>query len=141
MRFSMQSDEDTSPYAGLGKKIRGGKSASAIEFENRPPALTVIRTIIEERPRGTLAILGLFQRYVSSFPFSVELDGQVLGALSVGDVITVDIAPGSHSLQITTPISKSKARQLQAENGQRIRFLCQPTVTGIDLREVEFTSL
>ena len=38
-------DDSKSPYAGLAKKIRGGKSASTIEYESRKPTIRITRLV------------------------------------------------------------------------------------------------
>lgn len=82
-------DAELSPYAGLAHKIRGGKSATAIDHENRPPSLTVTRAT--ERS-GLLG--GLFGAISSLVTIKVELNGQIIGKLREGDRLTVDVTPG-----------------------------------------------
>jgi hypothetical protein len=126
-------DAELSPYAGLARKIRGGKSASLVEYENRPPSITVTRRSDESGLVGRTRVLNVFGAAVSTFPFDVELDGQIAGQLARGDVLKLDVTPGEHSLRITTPMSSSKTRSVVIESGQRFKFSCRTKLTGIML--------
>ena len=126
-------DDESSPYAGLARKIRSRKSASSIEYESRPPTLTVTRRSDISGLPGKVRVFNAFGWVVSKFPFDVELDGKVVGQLSREDVFKLEVTPGEHRLRITTPISRSKAKLVVTENGQRIKFSCRTKLTGIVL--------
>jgi hypothetical protein len=138
----MQTPDDAqpSPYAGLARKIRGGKSPSAVEYESRLPSLSVTRCDFESgawhrwrrfRRLKLFVMFGMFGWIVSLQPFRVELDGQIVGQLSRGERLTFDVTPGEHTIRVTTPITSSRTIRIDIKNGQRFRFSCQTKFTGI----------
>ena len=79
------------------------------------------------------AIANSFRLAVDAYPFRVELDGEAVGELLSGETLQREVTPGQHRLRITTSISKSATKSLQIENGQRLKYSCLSTMTGISL--------
>lgn len=126
-------EDQLSPYAGLSRKIRGEKSASAVEYENRPPSLSVTRRTDAGLP-GKFRIFNVLGALISSYSFRVELDGQVVGDLRQGDTLRLEVAPGEHAIRITTPLASSEKITLEVQNGHQVRFSCLASLTGIILQ-------
>ena len=80
-----------------------------------------------------IGVANSFRFAVDSYPFGVELDGETVGELLGGETLHLEVGPGQHRLRITTSIAKSPAKSLQIENGQRLKYSCLSTMTGISL--------
>ncbi len=132
----MQFPDETqlSPYAGLADKIRGGKSASQLEYESQPPAFTVTRRTEKVSLKGILGVVEAIGSLVSNEQFSVEIDGQIVGQLSMGESQAFEVSPGPHCIRIVTPVVCSRMIDVDVENGQRLRFSCRSKLTGIILQ-------
>jgi hypothetical protein len=132
--MSAPKDPTASPYAGLAARIRGGRSAAAAEYEERPPSLT-----ISYRRKATLNGFNVLQAAavaavnLQSVKFSVELDGQIVGELQPGEHLQLETTAGEHHLRILGMFADSSTRVLQLTNGQRLAFWCQTSLTGIVL--------
>jgi hypothetical protein len=125
-------DPDASPYAGLAARIRGGKSASAAEYDDQPPVVTVYY-----RAKAGLKRLGAFQiasaaaEALLSVQFHVELDGKNVGKLLPGQKLEWETTAGEHELRVVGLTASSSTRRLQLTNGQRLNFWCQASFSGI----------
>jgi hypothetical protein len=133
-----------SPFSGLASKIRGGKSATQAEFEATPPKLSITyRKIVMPRGRTWLvssaieALLIAIQELlitlagpIMSPPLRIELDGVVVARVVVGQSFDVITTAGSHRVRILSTFC-SATRNLELTNGQRLRFWCLTSISGV----------
>ncbi len=125
--------ENKSSYAGLANKIRGGKSASTIEIENREPKIRFRRK--SDRGgfsgRGLFRVLSIFENMVDVYPFGICVDDEQVASLQPGESVTLKVKPGTRKLSVTTPLA-SKSKTVDIENGHTSTYLCQTSMLGLN---------
>ena len=132
----MADDDNTcSPYDGLAQKIRGGKSAAATEYANRAPVIQVSRPSDRSGLGGKLRIFDLFGFLVARFDFQLFLNNEHAGSLARSSELSLDFSAGDHTLQVKTPLVKSRQLAFSIQNGQRFQFTCQTKLTGVILQK------
>lgn len=122
-----------SPFAGLAGKIRAGKSAAQVDYETTPPKIGVTYRKVVTPLRGIKALLTGLLEPVMSPALQVELDGVVVGSVECGKSIDFVTTPGQHQLRIHSSNS-TESRDFQVTNGQRLRFWCLTSISGIVLQ-------
>ena len=121
-----------SPYEGLAEKLRGGKSASSREFENRKPIIKLSRK--SDRGgfsfRKLMMILSIYEMCVDAFPYRIFVDGELSASLEPGESVELQLDAGQHEILIKTPFAWNRKR-LDVEMGHVSKYFCQSSMTGI----------
>lgn len=130
----METEGTKSPYSGLADKIRGGKSASTKDLENRPPELTIKRGYDGQSGRGLFmkAVLA-YRNSIAASTFVVLVDDFEVGRLKENDAIKVQVAPGVRRVRIYTSMTASNEICLEFSNGDRKTLQCRTKMSGIIL--------
>jgi len=119
-----------SPYAGLASKIRTGKTVAQAEYEATPPKVSITHRKTAAPGRGILKLFNLLTKPVLSPPLKVELDGVIVGSVEETQTLDIVTTAGPHRLRLLAPVS-SATRDLELTNGQRLRFWCLSSISGI----------
>jgi len=122
-------EESRSPYAGLAKKIRQGKTPAALEMESTPPTIRITRTA---PPSGIRSLFALGELLMSAKTFSVTINQQARAELKAGESVKLEVQPGLHNIIVSTSVA-SAGRQVELEMGGKVAYLCGPTMSGIYL--------
>lgn len=130
--------EETSPYTGLARKIRPHGSAALAEHLSKDPVVVVIRANERYSTRSVLlATLNLYRLAVTSLPFNVVLDGDVVAKLAAGERFETPVAPGEHRLWVSNALAASRAVSFTVDRGQRVRFACNGKTVGLMMRRID----
>ena len=133
----MQNDDEArSPYEGLAEKIRGGKSASTIEFENRKPTIRVTRLSNRSGFRRGMRLLAVYEMAINVNLFSVFLNGDLVAQLRQGQSVQLEADAGQNELIVKTPVA-SNGLAVHLENGMRVKFSCCAGLSGIVLTKTD----
>jgi|GEM_PF-5616222 len=128
-----------SPFAGLATKIRSGKKTAAqAEYEATPPKLSVThRTSAADGRRitGIASAIRVLNGAAARLammcpPLKIELDGEVVATVAEGQKFDIITTAGPHRLRILSTVG-SATRDLELTNGQRLRFWCLNTISGV----------
>lgn len=131
--------ESASPYAGLARKIRPQGSPALTEHLATDPVVVVIRSTESVFTRNLfLATLNLFRFAVTSLPFNVVLDGNIVASLTAGERSETPVAPGEHRLWVSNALAASRAFKFTVGPGQRIRFACSGKTVGMMMRRIDY---
>ena len=125
-------DQAKSPYEGLAAKIRGGKSASTIEFESRKPIIRITRVKASKGFRKALRLFSIYEALVNSSDLNVLIDQQPLGVLHPGDSVNLEVEPGVTEITIKAYFAKA-TKSVELEMGDRAAYICCPKLSGIIL--------
>lgn len=130
--------ESGSHLAGLASKIREGKKSPAqAEYDATPPKITITHRRtgsasgrITGLASAIRVLVGTATKPVMSPPLNVELDGLLLATIKEGERFEVVTTAGTHRLRILSTIGHS-TRDLELTNGQRLRFWCLNSISGV----------
>lgn len=130
--------ESASHLAGLANRIREGrKTASQSEYEATPPKLSIAhrRTAAEgvnllSLPSIIRFAFGAATRTVMCPPLQIELDGEIVATIEEGQKFELVTTAGSHHLRVLSTVGSS-SRDLELTNGQRLRFWCLNSISGV----------
>ncbi len=129
----MDDDDEPSPYAGLAEKIRGGKSATQLDYENRPPQVTVMR--VDQGQRISLSLSSVVDAVANSIAFDVIIDDLEVARLYRGDKLQLDVTEGEHTIWISSSYGWSKKLRFTATNGRKYLFHSYIAFSGVFLYE------
>jgi hypothetical protein len=127
-----------SSLTGLASKIRSGKkTASQSEYDATPPKISIThrKTFNPElrisSPISILVfLLDKLTRPLLCPPLRIELDGLVIATVAEGEKFDISTQAGPHRLRIRS-IIRSSSRELELTNGQRLRFWCLNSLSGV----------
>ena len=126
-----------SPFHGLAEKIRGGKSASTLDLENRKPKLTISRRNEHSRGIGVAGrLVALVRNLIGPANFTILIDDEEVGQIESGEQVTIEVAPGTRTIRIRSlRASRLQSKQMECEfrNGLHLRLYCCETYSGIAL--------
>ena len=130
----MEEEIKPSPYAGLAKKIRDGKSASTEDLENRPPELSISRGFDGSAGHGVVMKLALaYRNLIASDSFRVLIDDVEVGRIDQEEALKIKVAPGIHRIRIVGNVVASNVIKYDFQNGDRLKLHCRTKMTGIVL--------
>lgn len=63
--------------------------------------------------------------------YQIELDGQIIGKISKGEISSLDIQPGRHRLRLTIDWCSSPYVDFEIQIGQSVKFACGSNVPAL----------
>jgi len=127
-------DDSKSPYAGLAKKIRGGKSASTIEYESRKPTIRITRLVAKSGFGKAFKLLDLYEKFTASNGVVVLVNQTQMAVLAPGESVKVEVEPGDTTIRVKS-FAVSAVAKVNLEMGQRVNYICFSSMTGIVLTQ------